>query len=362
MLDGSAGFAAFVGRFAARFPRIESRRQMRFYVRGLLGDAQRKNGWTLAEAAGDPGPERMQRLLNLYAWDCDGVRDDLRATVAEALGDARDGLLIVGDTSFPKKGNRSAGVARNYSGAAGRLENAQIGVFMAYASRRGRALIDRELHLPMEWTSDRDRCRNAGIGDEVKNATKPVLARQMIDRAVRARVPFGWVTGGENYGHDSGLRMWLEAKDIAHVLAVGTNELTASIDTRKVAGKYAIAGIAYDLTVVDVRPLRQRGRDRWLLARRTISEPAEIACYACFGPSGTTVAELARVAESRWTIEECLRTAKNETGLGHYQARGYEAWYRHITLSMVAAAFLAITRDQTWQDIYVADDPGPLRA
>jgi len=330
---------------------------MRVYVRGLLGEAARKNGWTLAEAAGDPGPERMQRLLNFYAWDDGGVRDDLCVAIAEALGDARDGVLIVGETSFVKKGNKSAGVARHYSGAAGRLENAQIGVFLAYASPRGRTLIDRELHLPAEWTSDRERCRSAGISDDVSYATKPVLAQRMIDRAVRARVPFGWVTGDEGYGDDSGLRTWLEAKDIAHVLAVPTNDVIASKHMRTIGSKQATPDAAwvrvkgapwYDWTVVDVRPLRRRGRVHWVLARRSINEPVDIACYVCFGPADTTVAELARVAESRWAMEECFRTAKNQAGLHQYQVRGYQAWYRHITLSMVAAAFLAITRDDTW--------------
>lgn len=368
----SAGFAAFVGRFAARFPRVESRRQMRAYVRGLLSEAERKNGWTLAEAAGDAGPERMQRLLNFYPWDCDGVRDDLRAAVVEALGDARDGVLIVDEAGFLKKGNKSAGVARQYSGTAGRTENAQIGVFLAYASRSGRALIDRELYLPKEWITDRDRCRLAGIGDEVLFATKRVLAQQMIDRAVRARVPFGWVTGNEADGHDSRLRMWLEAKDIAHVLAVQSHKMAVSRPSAKVGVKPAIDTVRaaawvrvnyghgrqgprwYDWTVVDSRPLRRRGRGRWLLARRSISDPAEIACYICFGPAETTVAELARVAGTRRAIGECVQTAKDETGLGHYQVRGYQAWYRHITLSMAAAAFLVITGD-----VAKKGDPAP---
>ncbi|GAB3359701.1 hypothetical protein GCM10027360_20840 [Amycolatopsis echigonensis] len=167
VVEWSAGFDAFCGRFAARFPRVESRRQMRSYVRGLLSEVERKNGWTLAEAAGDIGPERMQRLLNFYAWDTEGVRDDVRDVVVECLGDAGRGVLIVDETGFLKKGTKSAGVARQYSGTAGRVENSQIGVFLAYASERGRALIDRELYLPKEWTADRGRCRAAGIGDEV---------------------------------------------------------------------------------------------------------------------------------------------------------------------------------------------------
>src|SRR5690349_1123898 len=184
VVEWSASFEAFCGRFAARFPRVESRRQMRSYLRGLLSEAERKNGWTLAETAGDAGPERMQRLLNFYAWDTDGLRDDVRDVVVECLGDAHQGVLIVDETGFLKKGTKSAGVARQYSGTAGRIENSQIGVFLAYASEHGRALMDRELYLPKEWVDDRARCREAGIGDEVGFATKQVLAQRMIERAL----------------------------------------------------------------------------------------------------------------------------------------------------------------------------------
>ncbi|MBS9375990.1 hypothetical protein GON09_005011 [Rhodococcus sp. B50] len=170
------------------------------YVRGLLAEVERKNGWTLAEAAGDTGPEGMQRLLNFYTWDCDGLRNDVRDVVVEAIGDEQTGVLIVDETGFLKKGNRSAGVARQYSGTAGRIENSQIGVFLAYASDRGRALIDRELYLPKSSTEDRDRCRDAGIDDSIEFATKPELAQSMIDRALDAGIPFGWVTADEAYG------------------------------------------------------------------------------------------------------------------------------------------------------------------
>jgi SRSO17 transposase len=359
----SAGFTAFVGRFAARFPRVESRRQMRAYVRGLLSEAERKNGWTLAEAAGQAGPERMQRLLNFYAWDTDGVRDDVRTAITEALGDADQGVLVIDETGFVKKGTKSAGVARQYSGTAGRIENSQIGVFLAYASPRGRALIDRELYLPKEWTDDRERCRGAGIGDEVGFATKPVLARAMIARAVDAGVPFGWVTGDEAYGSDTKLRLWLESMDIAHVVAVPKNAMVVSMQLTKVRADRVIAELparawarlscgdgahgqrVYDWAAVDIRPLRDPTQGHWLLARRSISDPTDIAYYVCFGPADTAIGELIRVAGSRWAIEESFQTAKNETGLDHYQVRGYQAWYRHITLAMVAAAFLVIIRD-----------------
>ena len=363
--EWSAGFEAFVGRFAGRFTRVEPRRQMVAYLRGLLGEAERKNGWTLAEAAGEAGPQGMQRLLNFYAWDADGVRDDVRAMVVAALGDAARGVLIVDETGFVKKGTKSVGVARQYSGTAGRIENSQVGVFAAYASPRGRGLIDRELYISKEWFADRARCRDAGIADDVEFATKPQPAQRMIARALAAGVPFGWVTADEAYGQVGRLRMWLEDHHLAHVLAVPKSQMVISMDLRQRRAHAVIAELdqadwhrlscgngahgqrLYDWAAVDIRPWRQPGRGHWLLARRSMTDPDDIAYYLCYGPADTELTELVRVAGARWAIEECFQTAKNETGLDHYQVRRYQAWYRHITLSMAAAAFLIITRDTT---------------
>nr|WP_156757043.1 IS701 family transposase [Actinokineospora pegani] len=359
----SAGFESFVGGFAARFPRVESRRQMRWYVRGLLSEAERKNGWTLAEAVGEAGPERMQRLLNFYAWDTDGVRDDLRSAVVGVLADPVDGVLVVDETGFLKKGTKSAGVGRQYSGTAGRIENSQIGVFLAYASARGRALIDRELYLPKDWVDDRPRCRGAGIGDEVGFATKQVLAQRMIERAMDADVPFGWVAADELYGNDTKFRLWMECRGIAHVVAVPKSAMVVTMwltkervhtlidqveesEWRRLSCGDGVRGPKVsDWAVLDIRPLRDPSRGHWLLARRSLSDPAKIAYYVCFGAADTPFEKLVRVAGARWAIEECFQTAKNETGLDHYQVRGYQAWHRHITLSMVAAAYLVVTRD-----------------
>lgn len=361
--DWSASFGVFAGRFAARFSRMEPRRQMVAYLRGLLAEVERKNGWTLAETAGEMGPQGMQRLLNFYAWDADGVRDDVRDAVVEALADAERGVLIADETGFVKKGTKSAGVARQYSGTAGRIENSQIGVFLAYASDRGRALIDRELYLPKEWTVDRDRCDDAGIPDDVGFATKPELAQRMVERTLAARIPFAWFTADEAYGQVGRLRLWLEEHDIAHVLAVPKSQMVISMDLRQRRAHAVIADVEpaawqrlscgdgahgqriYDWVAVDIRPLRRPDVGHWLLARRSVSDPTDIAYYICFGPADTDLRELVRVAGSRWAIEESFQTAKNETGLDHYQVRRYEAWYRHITLSMAAAAFLVLTRD-----------------
>lgn len=358
----SASFAAFAERFAGRFPRVESRRQAVSYLRGLLSETERKNGWTLGEAAGDAGPEKMQRLLNFYSWDADGVRDDVREAVVDAIGDGQQGVLILDETGFLKKGTRSAGVARQYSGTAGRIENCQIGVFLAYASPHGRALIDRELYLPKEWTDDRARCRGAGVPDSEQFATKPVRGRRMLERALEAEVPFGWVTADEAYGQDTKFRLWLESAGLAHVVTVPKNASVVSMDLRKIRADRVIAELdepawhrlsagsgahgerIYDWAAADIRPLRDPACGHWLLARRSVSDPTDVAYYVCYGPANTPLHELVRVAGSRWAIEESFQTAKNETGLDHYQARGYTAWYRHTTLSMAAAAFPTIIR------------------
>jgi SRSO17 transposase len=287
----------------------------------------------------------------------------VRDAVVEVIGDPDRGVLIVDETGFLKKGTKSAGVGRQYSGTAGRIENSQIGVFLAYSAPRGRALIDRELYLPKDWTSERERCRDAGIADTVGFATKQVLAQRMIERAVEAAVPFGWVTADELYGQDTKFRLWLEAADIPHVVCVPKSAMVVSMELTKARVQRVIAELSdtawqrlscgdgvrgprvSDWAVVDIRPLRRQEWGHWLLARRSVADPSDIAYYVCFGPAGTSVEELVRVAGSRWAVEECFQTAKNETGLDHYQVRGYEAWYRHVTLSMAALAFLVIIRD-----------------
>jgi SRSO17 transposase len=340
------------------------------YLRGLLSETERKNGWTLAEAAGDDGPQGMQRLLNHYLWDADALRDDVRDAVAEHIGDPDRGILILDETGFLKKGVRSAGVARQYSGTAGRIENSQVGVFMAYGSGKGRALIDRELYLPKDWTSDRERCRAAGIGDDVEFATKPDLGLRMLKRAVESGIPFGWVTADELYGQTSRIRLWLEEHDIPHVLAVPKSQMVMTMEffgqarahelisqlpddawARLSCGDGAHGPREYDWAAAAIRPWRRAGWDHWLLARRSLTDSTDIAYYICFCPAGTPLEELVAVAGSRWMVEECFQTAKNETGLDHYQVRGYTAWYRHITLSMAALAFLAILRAEAKKGI-----------
>ena len=210
---------AVAGRIAPQFGRAEPRRRALTYLQGLLAPLERKNGWHLAEAAGDCSPHGMQEFLSRVHWDADALRDDLRAYVVEHLGDD-DAVLVLDETGFLKKGTKSAGVHRQYSGTAGRIENCQIGVFLAYATRNGHALIDRALYLPQTWTDDPSRCRNAGIPDEVTFTTKPKLGRAMLDRALAAHLPFAWVTGDSVYGADSALRRSIEAAGKGYVLTV----------------------------------------------------------------------------------------------------------------------------------------------
>ncbi len=309
-------------------------------------------------------PDRMQRLLGSAHGDARGVRDDLRTYVVEGLGH-RDGVLIVDETGFLKKGTKSAGVQRQYSGTAGRTENCRLGMFLAYACPLGRALIDAELYLPKSWIEDRARCREAGVPDEVEFATKPVLARQMPARTLDAGLPASWATADEAYGMDSKFRTFLEQRRVNYVVAVPKNQFVACgvradlrADTQVAAapaeawkrlscGDGAKGHRLYDWAPATVHFEVEPGYRRWLPARRSLTANAkgelEIAYYLCHGPIGTTMDELIRVAGARWAIEECFQAAKNEVGLDQYQVRRFDAWHRHVTLAMLAHAFLAVT-------------------
>ena len=334
-----------------RFRRPEPRRRALDYLKGLLSPVERKNGWQLAERAGDATPDGVQRLLYNYQWDADLVRDDLRSYVIERLADAA-AVLAVDETGFLKKGDKSVGVQRQYSGTAGRIENSQIGVFLAYASARGRTLLDRELYLPQVWAEDLERRREAGVPESVGFRTKPQLAQLMLERAVESGVPFGWVAGDEVYGNDRNLRLWLEREGVPHVLAIKRSEklwaltdrgprqvradrLASGVEecawVRCSAGDGAKGPRIYDWATVEIRPLREPGKGYWLLARRSLANPGELAYYVCYGPAGTTLEELARVAGTRWAIEECFEEAKGQVGLDQYEVRRWDGWYRHIT-------------------------------
>lgn len=350
-------------RTGARFARVEARRRIRDYVRGRLGPVGRKNSWQLAEYAGHATPDGLQHLLSVSRWDADGLRDDLQAYVTEQLGQP-DGVLIMDDTGFVKKGTTSAGVQRQYSGTAGRTENCQIGVFAAYATARGHALVDRELYLPKSWTGDRERCQAARIPDERDFATKNDLARDMIRRALTSPLPISWVTADSAYGQDSHFRRFLEDHGLSYVVAVPKsqpvhgpridhliNQAPPQAWQRLSAGSGVKGERHYDWAAARLPAVaefdgQEPTRQRWLPARRSITEPDEIAYYLACAPLDATVADPVRVAGCRWKIEECFQAAKNECGLDQYEARRYVGWYRHVTLAMLTHAFLAVMAAQ----------------
>jgi SRSO17 transposase len=363
----AAGIEAMHARIIDRFMRPEPRRRALAYVRGLLGPVERKNGWQLAEQAGDATPDGMQRLLATYQWDADLVREDLRTYVLEHLGDP-GAVLVIDETGFLKKGTKSVGVQRQYCGTAGRVENCQIGVFLAYSSPMGRTFIDRELYLPQSWALAFDRRREAGVPDEVTFATKPQLAQRLLARALAAGVRVPWVTADEVYGSDAVLRRWLEAQPQPYVLAVRANErvwISTGARLRQVTAAQGAALLRrgawqrlsagegtkglrlYDWALQPLVGPSEPGWGRWLLMRRKLSEPTALAYDVVCGPIDTPIAEMVWVAGSRWAIEESVETAKGEVGLDHYEVRRWTGWYRHMTLALFAHAYLTGTRAHT---------------
>jgi SRSO17 transposase len=350
-------------RIGPHFRRAEARKRAGRFLQGLLAPLERKNGWQVAEALGEHGPRGVQRLLGEADWDEEAVRDDLRTYVIEHLGEDR-GVLVVDETGFVKKGKKSAGVARQYSGTAGRRENSQIGVFLVYASSQGAAFVDRALYLPEEWTTDRVRCREAGIPDEVAFATKGDLAKHMLARAFAAGVPAEWVVGDTVYGYDE-LRMWLDEQQKNYVVAVPETHLVWVAGQHQPIG-YLSALLPADAWVVlsagegskgprlyewawlqlPEQPAALSERARWILIRRSLADPSKRAYYRAAGPVSTQLSDLVRVAGSRWKIEEGLEEAKGEVGLDQYEVRGFRAWYRFVTLALLAHAILVMLRAQ----------------
>jgi SRSO17 transposase len=366
-------FDDLMGRIAGRFARVEPRRRARAFVLGLLSGLRRKNCWTIAEQAGDTTPDGMQHLLAAARWDAGGVRDDLRSYVAEHLG-RQDAVLVVDETGDLKKGTASAGVQRQYTGTAGRVENCQVAVFLSYASPAGHALIDRELYLPRSWTADPARCAAAGIPAGTAFATKPGLARRMISRALDAGTPAAWVTGDEVYGADPGLRADLERRQTGYVLAVSVShqvvtgagpfqarEVAARLPRRAwqrySAGEGAKGHRYYDWAWAAIDP--GRPGHRWLLIRRS-RRTGELAFYRCCSPRCVSLPALVKIAGLRWTTEENFQAGKGLTGLDEHQVRRWDSWYRWTTLAMLALAFLTIAAATEHASCPPAADQIPL--
>ncbi len=350
-----------LGRVAGRFGRVDLRWRARAFVRGLLADLPRKNCWTIAEHAGDASPDGMQHLLGRAVWDQDTVRDDIRDYVVEHLGED-EAVLVVDETGDLKKGTMTVGVKRQYTGTAGRVENAQVAVYLVYASQAGHAVIDRELYLPRSWTDDPERCRAAGVPDQVGFATKPELAQAMICRALDAGVPAAWVAGDEVYGANPKLRAELQARGIGYVLAVACDHhvgfggvsrradaLLGQVPARAwqqvSCGKGAKGHRYYDWAFLRLdhdgaSPCEQAGQ-HWLMVRRN-HKTGELAYYRCYTPRPTPLAVLVKVAGRRWTVEERFQTGKGLCGLDQHQVRRWRSWYRWATLAMLAHAFLVV--------------------
>jgi SRSO17 transposase len=354
-----AGLEELLGRVAGRFRRVEPRRHARALVLGLLADLPRKNCWTIAEHAGQATPDGLQHLLAGAAWDEHAVRDDVRDYLVEHLADP-EAVLVVDETGDLKKGARTVGVQRQYTGTAGKVDNAQVAVYLAYATGAGHGVIDRELYLPQGWIDDPARCRAAGVPDQVGFATKPELARQMLDRALEAGVPAGWVTADEVYGGDPALRGWLETRQLPHVLAVKCTEplppasgppTSAARLAKRVppegwlrlsAGQGAKGRRWYAWSRLALTPAdAPNGWGRWLLVRRSLTT-GELAYYVCAGPADLPLVALVRVAGTRWRVEEAFQAGKGLCGLDEHQVRRWRSWYRWVTLAMLAYAFLVV--------------------
>jgi SRSO17 transposase len=360
-------FADLYDRIARRFARIEVRERLRRYLFGLLGRIERKNGWQLAEAIGDADPQGVQRLLRAARWDADGVRDDLCNYVIRHLGDDASGVLIVDETGFLKKGRNSCGVARQYTGTAGDTVNAQVGVFLTYASDRGAAFIDRALYLPREWAKDRDRRSEAGVPTSIRFATKIALAQRMLMRAFDAGAPARWVVADSGYGRSHRFRQWLEKRERAYAVMVprtnaihyhGGRERVEQLGARLTADAWialAAAGVTQGARVHDwaCLPLSEpcaSGMRRWLLVRRDPDDPDGHAYWLAYGPAETTIGELVRVCDTRWQIEGCFAQAKGEVGMDQYEVRTWTAWHRFVTLCLLAQALLVVLRTQAQAD------------
>ncbi len=353
-------------RLSARFTRSEAHGRACDYLLGLLSEAERKNGWQLAEVAGNATPYGIQHLLGRANWDADALRDDLREYALEHLA-GKESVLVVEETGFIKKGGKSVGVKRQYTGTAGKTENCQVGVFLCYASERGRAFIDRELYLPEEWVEDEERREQASVPERIGMRTKPALAKEMLERAMDAGAEAAWVVADSVYGDTRRLGMFLEEKEQPYVLAVsGKAHMWVGLRQHRVsrvlealrqgglapeeswgrlsAGEGSKGARLYDWTRLPLNPPIQEGFERWLLVRRCIEDPEELTAYTVFAPENTALEALAKAAGSRWRVEIGFEEAKGEVGLAHYEVRSWHGWRRHITLALFAHALLAAVR------------------
>ncbi|MGH3976654.1 MAG: IS701 family transposase [Pseudonocardiaceae bacterium] len=348
--------AGLTTRIAPLFYRQESKRHAEQYLRGLLSPLARKNGWTIAEYVGESEPKALQRFLNLSPWDAAELMVVNRMYAMENLAD-RGGILVADPTGFAKKGTKSVGVQRQYSGTLGRVDRCQIATFLCYVTtQRDRVLIDCRLYIPEKsWMDDPERCAEAGVPPEITFKTRPQQVREMIEAARTAEVPFAWFTADEEFGQNPGLCDFLEAERLPYLMGIPKNttfrdakgasheiekyvrQLSLNTWQRRACGIGAKGYRVYDWALVT-----STETDRQYLIRRSIDD-GELAYYRCYNPNHAGFVELVQVAGARWPIEECFGAAKNETGLDNYQIRTWPAWNRHMAFAMLAHTFLAVT-------------------
>lgn len=363
IIEWSREFDELMGRIGPRYVRSEARKHAAGYMKGLMSETRRKNGWQLAETLGEETPYGIQQFLYRGKWSPEEVRDDLRGYVIEQLADPA-GILIVDETGFLKKGDKSAGVGQQYSGTAHGVANCQIGVFLTYKGEKGHTFLDRALYLPESWTADRERCRKAQVPEEVEFATKPTLGLEMIQRAVAGGVPAKWVAGDSVYGSGEAIRDWLETVPLGYVLGITSKDTLLNEEgipyrvgeiatalreegwQRESAGQGSQGPRWFEWQSIPLQRPALPGWHRYLLARRTPSDPSQVNYYVCFAPAETSLAQLALVTGSRWSVENCFENAKQEVGLDEYEVRSWPGWYRHITLACLAHAFLTVLRAQ----------------
>jgi SRSO17 transposase len=366
LAEWEADFEMFCARFASLFSRREGRATFAATLRGLLSLVGRKNAWQLAEKLGMKLPDAIQRLMYQTPWDADIARDHLRRFVVETIGHA-EGIGILDETGFLKQGDRSAGVQRQTTGTAGKITNCQVGVFLVYAAHGSHAFLDRRLYMPKSWCEDPSRLAKAKVPSDVRLKTKPELAVEMLHQAWEADVPMQWVLGDEVYGNSSALRDAVAQSGRLYLLAVACHMTLFPIEegemdqtksrvaqwTPESWHRLTVSGGEkgprdYDWgceRVVETRD-GERGPERWFVARRSVKTPTEIAYYFSNAPDDTPLQELAEIASQRYRIEQSFREAKSETGMDEYQVRHWHSWHRHITLSMMAHAWLMSIRQK----------------
>jgi len=356
----------FQTRIGQHFSRSEARNSAFAYLQALLSPVERKNGWQMAEQVGHNNPYRFQHLLGRAQWDADALTSEVCQYVVEHL-ETDGAILAIDETGFIKQGEHSVGVQVQYCGLTGRLENCQVGVFLAYVSEHGHTLIDRRLYLPQSWATDQGKRKKTGVPETITFATKPRLAREMLQSAFASGVRPAWVVADEVYGSDGKFWWWLEQEHqqpylltvgSQHSVVIGYQEYRAKAlaqslqpeHWQRLSCGYGTKGERiYDWAAIEVNCNRERGMKRWLLFRRNLENPDEphsMTYYQVYAPAQTTLETMVSIAGGRWRIEECFSVAKDQLGLSEYEVRSWGGWHRHMSLVMAAQAFLNVLRHQ----------------